>query len=414
METILRYVIIAAVGALASILANQSIAVFNDGLRPVLPEYLEKRMDRKALAATSFAIGFGLVIGYGLPTSIAASIILIHCILLTTDIIGTWCPDTKKGMIASGVIGAVYGVALLFGLQVIIDLFNLLPVNFLGSLGQVSAGITLAFAIFPAVTVALQFGAAKGIITAVVTLLVRQIVETLLAGMIIMLVFAAMDKEGNDQNSNEMLTQIFADKVARIRKYMPVLALMGGLIAAGTSMSIMAGDPISLGLLAEGDRVNAGLTALARAIGFIPLVATTAITTGVYAPAGMTFVFVIGLLIPNPFIALIAGAACICVEILLLNVIAKGLDKFPGIKRCGDNIRTAMSYVIDIALLIGGILAAQAIMPTTGLFIIVAFWCINKCSKKPLVSMAVGPLGAILVGLIANVLFLLSLYTPAA
>ena len=30
----------------------------------------------------------------------------------------------------------------------------------------------------------------------------------LLAGMIIMLVFAAMDKEGNDQNSNEMLTQI--------------------------------------------------------------------------------------------------------------------------------------------------------------------------------------------------------------
>ena len=328
----------------------------------------------------------------------------------------------------------MYGVALLFGLQVIIDLFNLLPVNFLGSLGQVSAGITLAFAIFPAVTVALQFGAAKGIITAVVTLLVRQIVETygkialdaehtislnkdgmaLLAGMIIMLVFAAMDKEGNDQNSNEMLTQIFADKVARIRKYMPVLALMGGLIAAGTSMSIMAGDPISLGLLAEGDRVNAGLTALARAIGFIPLVATTAITTGVYAPAGMTFVFVIGLLIPNPFIALIAGAACICVEILLLNVIAKGLDKFPGIKRCGDNIRTAMSYVIDIALLIGGILAAQAIMPTTGLFIVVAFWCINKCSKKPLVSMAVGPLGAILVGLIANVLFLLSLYTPAA
>ena len=63
----------------------------------------------------------------------------------------------------------------------------------------------------------------------------------------------------------------------------------------------------------------------------------------------MTFVFVIGLLIPNPIIALIAGAACICVEILLLNVIAKGLDKFPGIKRCGDNIRTAMSYVIDIA-----------------------------------------------------------------
>lgn len=69
METILRYVIIAAVGALASILANQSIAVFNDGLRPAHAGVSGKAHDRKALAATSFAIGFGLVIGYGLPTS---------------------------------------------------------------------------------------------------------------------------------------------------------------------------------------------------------------------------------------------------------------------------------------------------------------------------------------------------------
>ena len=69
METILRYVIIAAVGALASILANQSIAVFNDGLRPVLPEYLEKRMDRKALAATSF--GIGSTASCSPPTSLA-------------------------------------------------------------------------------------------------------------------------------------------------------------------------------------------------------------------------------------------------------------------------------------------------------------------------------------------------------
>ena len=43
METILRYVIIAAVGALASILANQSIAVFNDGLRPVLRKCLSSK-----------------------------------------------------------------------------------------------------------------------------------------------------------------------------------------------------------------------------------------------------------------------------------------------------------------------------------------------------------------------------------
>lgn len=172
--------------------------------------------------------------------------------------------------------------------------------------------------------------------------------------------------------------------------------------------------PSALGLLAEGDRVNAGLTALARAIGFIPLVATTAITTGVYAPAGMTFVFVIGLLIPNPFIALIAGAACICVEILLLNVICKGSGQVPR----HQALRRQHPYRYELRHRhrpadrrhpgCSGNHAHDGSVHHRGILVL------NKCSKKPLVSMAVGPLGAILVGLIANVLFLLSLYTPAA
>lgn len=64
-------------------------------------------------------------------------------------------------MIASGVIGAVYGVALLFGLQVIIDLFNLLPVNFLGSWARSLPVSRWPSPSSPAVTVALQFGAAR-------------------------------------------------------------------------------------------------------------------------------------------------------------------------------------------------------------------------------------------------------------
>ena len=215
-------------------------------------------------------------------------------------------------------------------------------------------------------------------------------------------------------NANAVKELVIAGMLMGTRNIGPALTFVNGLFGDDESLhkQVEAGK---LKLLAIGSPHRSPLYPKVPTLAESGLPGFDADTLfGVYAPAGMTFVFVIGLLIPNPFIALIAGAACICVEILLLNVIAKGLDKFPGIKRCGDNIRTAMSYVIDIALLIGGILAAQAIMPTTGLFIIVAFWCINKCSKKPLVSMAVGPLGAILVGLIANVLFLLSLYTPAA
>lgn len=426
----MKFIIIALIGAFAAILANKGVAVFNDGLRPIMPEYLEGRMSKKALAATSFALGFGLVIGFGIPVSVAANIILIHSILLGTDIIGTWSPNGKKGMVISGVIGAIYGVGLVVGLKFVVDVFKMLPVNFLPELGMVSVPIIAAFATFPALVVAYQYGVKKGAITLALSFLVRQIVQyygkfqigsakvalnpegmALLVGMIIMIIFAVREKP--DPNAQAVdLVSLFSDRVKKIKKNVPYLAVMGGLIAAGTSMLIIAGDPISLNLLSKGKNVEAALTALARGIGFVPLVATTAIATGVYGPAGMTFVFVVGLLISNPILAFFVGAVVITLEVLLLDYIAKFLDKFPGMKNCGDNIRTAMSKILEVALLIGGMMAANAMAPGLGLFIVVGIYTLNKVSKKPIVDMAVGPVGAIFVGVLINVLYLFGLFIP--
>ncbi len=426
----MQYLVIALLGALAAILANTGVAVFNDGLRAIVPEYLEGRMDKKAFAATSFALCFGLVIGYGIPVSIAASIILIHSILLGTDIIGTWCPRGKKGIIASGIIGAAYGLGLVYGLEAVVDLFAKLPVNFLGQLGQVGTPVVAAFAVFPALVVGYQFGAKKGFITLAVSFIVRQFIQyygkfsigtakvalnpegmALLAGMIIMIVFAV--KEKPDPNAPKVdLVSIFAERVKRIKKNLPVLALMGGLISAATCLTIVAGDPISLNLIKDGKTIEAAMTAFARGIGFIPLIATTAISTGVYGPAGMTFVFVVGFLVKNPILAFILGAIVISLEILLLEALAKMLDKFPGVKKCGDNIRTAMSKVLEVALLVGGMMAANAMAPGLGLFIVVGLYVLNKTSKKPIVDMAVGPVGAIFVGILINILYVLGLYLP--
>lgn len=424
----MQYVVIALLGALAAILSNTGVAVFNDGFRAIVPEYLEGRMDKKALAATSFAISFGLVIGFGIPVSIAASIILIHSILLGTDIIGSFCPSGKKGMVISGVIGAAYGIGIVYGLQFVVDLFAKLPVNFLEPLKQVGTPITVAFAVFPALVVAYQFGTKKGFLTGLVALLVRQITViygtfsvngmnikldaegmALLAGMIIMIIFAVQEKP--DPNAPKVdLAAIFAERVKKIKKNLPILALMGGLISAATSLSLVAGDPISLNLLAEGKNTEAAMTALARGIGFIPLVATTAISTGVYAPAGMTFVFVAGFLIGNPILAFVAGAAIMALEVYFLDGLAKLMDKFPGVRKCGDNIRTAMSKVLEVALLIGGMMAAQAMAPGLGLFAVIGLYVLNKTSKKPIVDMAVGPVGAIGVGILINILYLVGLY----
>ena len=300
----MKYIVIALIGALASVLSNKGIAVFNDGFRPIVGQYFNKEISKKELAAMSFAISFGLVIGFGIPTSIAASIILIHCLLLTTDMIGSFCPDTKAGTILSAAIGAGYGLAILAGLEFIVDLFAKMPYNFTSDLGSVSGYVTVAFAVFPAVGVAYQHGFKKGMLTGGVTVLAYYLIKkfgvfsiagnsvalnpegmAMLVGMVMMLVFAAQVK--GEANSNEALTIGFSGNVSRIRKNWFLLAIMGGLIAVGTSLSMIAGDPASLALLAEGEYTNAALTALARAIGFIPLVFTTAIVTGVYGVAAV-------------------------------------------------------------------------------------------------------------------------------
>lgn len=429
----MKYIVIVLIGALASILANRGIAVFNDGFRPILPQYFEGKISRKELAALSFAISFGLVIGFGIPTSIAATILLIHCVLLSTDIIGTWCPDSKLGLILAGVIGGLYGLGILLGLEFIVKIFSILPYNFLNQLGGVSAYVIAVFAIFPAIAVGYQHGAAKGAIAAGITVLAYFIFKkigvipmgaykitlsaegmAMLVDTILMIIFAARVK--GDSTSNITLTEVFSGKVERIRKNWFLLAIMGGLIAMGTSLSIIAGDPASLALLAKGEYTSAALTAFARAIGFIPLIFTTAIVTGVYASAGCTFVFVIGLLLHGkPFFALILGAAVLIAELLLINVFARGMDRFPGIREMGEHIRTSMSRVLEVALLVGSVAAAEKMsaaaagLTGAGALFVIACLLINRQSKKGIVEMAVGPVACIVFGILLNLLLAIGL-----
>lgn len=428
---VIQLVVVGALGALAAMMANKGIAVFNDGLRPVIPEYLDKVIGKKELAATSFAVSFGLVIGFGIPVSLGASVILVHSILLMTDIIGTWTPEGKKGTIIAGIIGALWGIGITIGLQVVVDLFALMPVNFLDALGAVGTPIVVGFAVFPALAIAYQHGFKKGALTLGLSTLALVLVKrfgtitlasgtsftlsaegmSLLVGMILMVGFAVRVK--GDGTDNQNLVSIFVERVTRIKKNAILLSLTGGLVAAATSLVIIAGDPISLNLMSEGKFGEAALAAFARGIGFIPLVFSTAIVTGVYSPSGTTFVFVIGLLLQgHPIFAFIAGAAVMFIEIMLLNSAAKGLDRFPGVREMGEHIRTAMNRVLEIALLIGGALASEQIAPGIGYFWLIGVYLLNQTAKKPLVNMAVGPVAAILLGIIVNILYLLGLWAP--
>ena len=414
----IKIILIAMLSGLASVLANKGIAVFNDGLRPLVPEHLEGRLDRKSLLATSFALSFGLVIGFGIPFSIGKSIILIHSILLGTDIIGTAFKNDNKGSIFSAVSGAIYGIGLVLGLQVIVDLFAKLPVNFLPNLSEMGTPIIVAFAVFPVLVIGYQYGVKKGVFSLFIVLIVRQLISifgkisvgeatislnsdgiALFVGIVVMLVFAIMDKT-ESTGSNTKLLGIFSERVAKVKKNIIILSIMGGLVASAVSLNMLAGDPISLNLIQEGKMSDAGIVALAR--------------TGVYGPTGLTFVFAIGIFIKNPILAFIIGAITLSLEILLLEQIAKLLDKFPGIKACGDQIRTSMTKVLEVAILVGAMIACNNMAGGNGLgfLFVIGFYLLNKSSKKPLVDMAVGPIATILFGIILNILFILNLFVP--
>ncbi|MFD9625704.1 YhfT family protein [Peribacillus muralis] len=428
----LEAVLVISIGVIAAIMANLGIAVFNDGLRPIVPENLEGRMSRKELSVTAFAMSFGLVIGFGIPISIAGSILLIHSILLGTDIIGLTFNRGKLSTAAAGVVGGLYGAGIYLGLQAVVKAFEALPLNFVDGFNKVGEPVVVSFMVFPAIAVALQFSVKKGILTFIVSAIARQLIVfsnteqlikiggseivlspegiALIVGMTFLMAYA-MKEKSEDQNLSQLAT-LFVDRVNRIKKSTWLVMISGALIAASTNLLLMAGDPISLNLLSEGKISEGGIAALAKAVGFVPLIASTAIATGVYGPAGFTLVFGAGILSPNPYVAAILGAIIIFLEIQLLTKMAKFLDRYPGVRSSGENIRTAMTRVLEVALLIGGANAANAIVPGFGFFVIAGFYLLNEIAGRPVVRMAVGPLGAIAVGIVGNILVLLGIYTP--
>lgn len=424
----------AALCAVTTIMANTKIAVFNDALRPIVLEYREKRVTKSALGTTALAFGIGYIVGF-IPQSIATGVIIIHVVLLGTDIIGSYIPDNKQSsIIISGIAGGVYGVVMGAGLGTIQKIFSMLPYNFLDSLGQVSAIVLVAFAVFPAFVVALQYGWERGLITFGATLLAQILTSqfgtfhlsngntivvnanamALLVGMIFMITYAMKDKRERT-NSQAQLANIFAERVEQIKKYWYLFALSGALIALAASLSIVTESALSAPLYQEGQFNSAALTELARVVGFIPLVVTTGIATGTYSPAGIKMVFVIGSIaaaMGQPLLAFVAGGIWMTIEVLLLTKFSVLLDKFPGMRDAGDNIRTAITKVLEVALLVGGVLAATTIAPAWGGLFVVGLYVLNNTFKKKMVDLAIGPVGALLVGVIANILILLNLMTP--
>ena len=420
-----------ALCALTAFISHMGMAVFHDGIRPVIPEYIEGRMNRPEMASIAFGLSVGFIASVGIGNTLATNLLNPWLLFLATDIIGVMSPNR---WIAIGA-GGLWGLLTLTGLTAINTALTGIPIDLIGAMGALGGFVVTGFAVFPIIAIIMQFGFKTGTVSAVVVLLARILGPkfstisgdswTMLVG-VLLLVGLNIYKDIKANVGEEADENVFTERVARIRKNLPFLMLAGALIAFVANIRLFAGSNVSMfdlsnayaiGNTAEAAALikTAATNEFMRGLSFIPLIATTAVTTGVYGVAGFTFVYVVGYLSPNPVIALIGGAIVILIEAMLLGGIGKFLGRFPYIRDASDNIRSSMNLTDEFALLIGAMnasvnMGAATTFGASGGFILMAIiYLINEVTGKKIMRMAIGPVAAIATGLILNVLYLVGL-----
>ena len=439
--SVVSVLLVGALCAMTAFCSHLGIAVFNDGVRPFVPEMLEGRMPRPEYAVAVFGLCVGFIASVGIGNALATNLLNPWLLFLATDIIGAFCPNKFVAAAA----GAAWGILCLLGLGGINTALTFLPVDILGALGQLGTYIVTGFALFPVVAIIMQFGWQRGVITAVLALAARVVgpmwkfgptqasisadAWCLLIGVVALVAFCIIkDRKDKPEGGDEFSDNIFTERVSRIRKNVPFLMIVGALIAVACNLHFFAGSTVSMFNLhdayytAGADSASliqaAAVNELFRGISFIPLIAVTAITTGVYGVAGFTFVYVAGYLSPNPVVAAILGAVIIFCEVMLLSVIGKQLGRFPSLRDAADNIRSAMGITVEFAVLFGS-LNAVVVMgnsvgnPTLAFAIAGAIYYINEVTGRKVMRMAIGPVFALGCGIILNLLYAVGLVALA-
>lgn len=426
---ITKIIIVALLCGMTSLIAHMAMAVFHDGIRPILPELLAGRMKRKEAGSIAFGLSIGFIASVGISFTLSTGLLNPWLLFLPTDIIGVMSP--KKWI--SFTLGSIWGVLVITSLEFLNKALTSLPVDFIGALGELGTPVLSAFALFPILAIFYQFGWKKGLASGGIVLVARLLITKytklypesieIFIGMIILITIAIFNdlKNKDNQAFDEDSHSLFEERTKRIFKSLPFLAVVGGLIAVVSNLHYFAGSEVSIYSLsnaykmtdavAQNDLIKqAALGEFMRGLGFIPLIATTALATGVYGVVGFTFVFVVGYLAPNAIVAGILGVIVTCLEVLLLRTIGKQLEKFPSIRNASDNIRNAMNNLMEFSLLLGGVFAVIKMGGYTGFTVMVILYYLNEVMGRPVLKVAAPAVAAILTGIILNVAHYIGLF----
>ncbi|MGG7148542.1 YhfT family protein [Clostridium butyricum] len=429
--SLVQILVISSLCALTAFISHMGMAVFHDGVRPIIPEFIEGRMKRAELGSIAFGLSIGFVASVGIAHTVSTGILNPWLLFLPTDILGLMAP--KKWL--APIFGGIWGALVVTSLSLVNGLLTSMPVDLIGAMGTLSDPIVSGFALFPLLAIFYQFGKKKGLIATVITLFIRQLIAVkttlypesiqIFVGIVLLLGFAiAKDiKSKNENNSTENEEGVFAERIARIRKNVVWLAIAGAVISIAANLHFFAGSEVSIYTMADAMKATdpnvadtlikqAAFAEFMRSLSFVPLIATTAIATGVYGVAGLTFIYPIAYLSPNWMVAGALGAIMMCIEVFALGLIGKQLEKFPSIRDSSDSIRSAMTTVMEFSLLIGSMMAVIKMGGYTGFFVAASIYFANEAMGRPVMKLAIAPVAAITTGIVLNLLYYIGLFVP--
>ncbi|MEU3653912.1 YhfT family protein [Streptomyces sp. NPDC032161] len=420
--------------ALTAFIAHQALAVFNDGVRPFLLDFIRGDSTRSATTAVSFGLSAGFIFGLGAPMALSTGVLNPWLLFLPTDILGILAP--RKWL--APILGAAWGAVVVFGLGGANTLAHRLPVDFLTALQQMSTPILFLFALFPVLAITKQFGRLRGGIAGVVELALvvatMKLWPKVFAGSIAMAVgvlmligFAASRDirqrraEKTDRaavaaagpaDDDDPMASLFGASAARLRRHLPLFMVLGAGVCLLAQMHVFGGGEATSFLIAKHDYSAAAQVDFYRVFGFIPLIATTALASGAYGIAGFTLVYPIGYLMPNPWLALVCGALVFAAEVLLLSRLGRLLNAFPSVRDSSEHLRSAIGETLGLAILFGSLMAANTMGGGLGILVVGGLYLLNEAMGRPVVRMAAAPAAVVVGGIVLNVLYWLHLFTP--
>jgi hypothetical protein len=441
--------------ALTALISHMALAVFNDGVRPFMLDFIQGRSTRNATTAVSFGLSAGFIFGLGAPMALSTGVLNPWLLFLPTDVLGILSP--KRWL--APLLGGAWGALIVFGLGGANKVAHELPVDFLTAMQQMATPILFLFTLFPVLAVTRQFGRLRGAVVGAVELALVIVTMKLwpdvfagapamAVGVLMLIGFAAVKdvrarreaaaaeksaaeksaEDGKEEKHEKAgaaarqgasaaepadpMQSLFSASATRLRRHLPLFMLLGAGVCLLAQMHVFGGGEATSFLIAKEDYSGAAQVDFYRVFGFIPLIATTALASGAYAIAGFTFVYPIGYLLPSPWLALLVGAAVFALEVLALSWIGRALGRMPSVRDSSEHLRHAISESLWLAILFGSLLAANTMGGGLGILIVGGLYLLNEAMGRVVVRMAAAPAAVLVGGVLLNVLYWLDLFTP--